>query len=952
MAAICCVALIGSGLYAPSVFAEHWADEQMQKYQDIGVINGYPDGSLGEDRVVTRAEAAKIFSELLARRDLQSAESFSDVPASHWARGHVQNVSALGIMNGTGDGLFEPEAQITREQAATVLNRVFAKFMAGTPANGFSDSAAVAPWAGEAVAALAGSGFIAGYPDGSFKPQTGLTRAELVTIIDKIVPNIVFSATDVKESYTGNVLVLAAGIDLSKAEISGNVAVAGAAVGEPPKLSESFSGALAIVEPAAAPQENYLATAETPTTDTPASNGQAGSGTGAGSGSGSGGGSPAVVPPSITVTFDPATDAYTAAGVNYLLFGVSGDYKQLSFSIGGNTIAASPVLTSKGTATLVKIAVPEGLAAGELLVKQGARTLISNKAFSFDAAGKAAPKTLYGEVPMGFSELYHDVTANSAEPGSVPQEPAATSFDAAGAVAAPKLFIAGGTRTGGAGGTQYPIYINGDEGLEKVDVVSSATYGDNPHFVPTGNMEINYEDPMTKGDDHAIVGVQKVQVMADFDLYANALLLEAAGKGTPQTAAVAAKMKGFELGYTEFADGTVADKSGAPAAAPGVYKAKSLLNDGNWGARVLVNEDAAKPLPDTIADPAVSYGVTWGDKVISFNFAPFETEGLDANKLWEDYFDYLYGGYVEDSEGHVEPLVFLQNMFTHRPHTNVEVAISPSRFSRLGNLKSPDAYKVTIFAYGFEDIEFSGINVAEYGNSEAAIEQGTAFDIKLGDESTYFEDGHLHIAGLEASYLDAYDPGQAKLLKGGSEVDAALYKVEKLEGEIELTFEDGFFAEGLQGSYTLKLQEDTPEVVSKAFTFTVNNVIARPGLKLPDGSTVPADTVDAAAEAAKGGAIEFDGTGAAAFARAITTAGRGAVSQIKDVTPGAEAVAEAIGGAISRADASAPYVIDLASDKFAAGHTYEISLVSANFKWAGDGAAANASFVYYIKIGE
>jgi hypothetical protein len=319
--------------------------------------------------------------------------------------------------------------------------------------------------------------------------------------------------------------------------------------------------------------------------------------------------------------------------------------------------------------------------------------------------------------------------------------------------------------------------------------------------------------------------------------------------------------------------------------------------------------------------------------------------------LWEDYFDYLYGGYVEDSEGHVEPLVFLQNMFTHRPHSNVEVAISPSRFSRLGNLKSPDTYKVTIFAYGFEDIEFSGINVAEYGNSEAAIEQGTAFDIKLGDESTYFEDKHLHIVGLEASYLDAYDPGQAKLLKGGAEVDSAFYNVKKLAGEIELTFEDGFFAEGLQGGYTLRLQEPTPEVVSKAFTFTVNNVIAKPVLKLPDDSTVPADTVDGAAEVGKVGNIEFDGAGAAAFARAITTAGRGALSQIKDVTPGDEKPAEAIGNAVSRADASAPYVINLTSDKFVAGHTYEISIVSANFKWAG-ADSANTNFVYYIKIDE
>ncbi|MDR1134694.1 MAG: S-layer homology domain-containing protein [Clostridiales Family XIII bacterium] len=938
VAIICCIALIGSGLFTQSVFAEHWADPQMQRYQALGVISGYPDGSIGEDNPVTRAEAAKIFSELLARRELPAAANFSDVPASHWAWRYVQNVNALGLMNGTSDSTFEPEARITREQAATVLNRVFAKFMTGAAATDFSDSSVVASWASAAVAALSGNGYITGYPDGSFKPQANITKAELITIIDKIVPDVIVSASDVKEAYTGNVLVLAGDIDLSETEIAGNVAVAGAAVANPPKLSESFKGVVTTVE--------QIITGTTGSETEPAQTtgeGEQTTTTGS-SGASQGSGIPSSSP---SVSFNASTGLYSVDGVNYLLLSATGSYTACDYSIDGSAVTPTPVLTDNNKTTLFKLAVPAGTTDGKLLVKQGVRTIINNASFSFAAAGTAAPETLYGTAPMDFSELYYDVTANKANPGSVSDKPAVTSFDRAGTVTAPTLFIAEGTRTGGAGGTAYPTYINGDDDLAKVDVISSATYGDSVHFAPSQSMELNYDDPTTQGAEHAIVGVQKVETAVNFDLYANAVILQAAGRGTAQTAAVVAKMANFETEYTEFADKTIKDAAGN-ASALGVYKVKYLLNDGNWGKRVTANAAAAKDLLYPIADPTVSYGVTWGDKVISFNFvAKPDGTPVDSDALWSEYFDYIYGGYVEDSEGNIEPLVFLQNLFTHLHHTNVEAAISPSRFSRLKDLKSPDNYKVTIFAYGFEDIEFSNIPVADYGNSEAVIEQGASFDIKLGDTSTYFEDKHLHITGLGAEYLEAYNPEDGKIFKGSVALDPALYTISKSEGEIEVSFKDAFFVEGLQGSYSIKLQEDTEGLVSKAIAFTVNSLIARPTLLLPGAAAgVAADAEATAAEAVQGsGLIAIQNE---AFAKALTLSGRGSFGQIRDITAGTGA--EALGDAVVRADANSPYAINLSSSKFVEGHTYEISLISANFKWQPATGAAATSFVYYVKI--
>jgi hypothetical protein len=536
---------------------------------------------------------------------------------------------------------------------------------------------------------------------------------------------------------------------------------------------------------------------------------------------------------------------------------------------------------------------------------------------------------------MGFSEFFHDITA-----GISAFEPASTSFDKGGAVAQPQKFITQGTRAGGL------TYADGDK-LEKVDAVSSATYGDSVHFVPTGNLAVSNpgDARFEKDPSNSIDGVTKVEVGVSFDLYANAALLEAAGRGTAQTANVSAKAAGVTVVAAKLADGTFAGADGAPlASAPPIYKPKHMLADGNWGRRAEtpVNASAVKPLPGTGAGTeAVTYGGNWGDKMTGVVFEGLEQEyggavtdpslPSGAALYWDNFAEHIYAGYIEDSEGHREPLVFLQNIFTHRMHTDFDIAISPSRFSRLGSLKSPDTYKARVYVDGFEDVEVE-FRMKAYANGGAALDAASYSTAEGG------ADKDLYISGVDG--FGAYDPASLSISKGSSAVDAANYAASKTEdGRVRLTLKSGLFTGAFQGAYTVSLAPDSDDVASKALSLSLVKQVPRPLLTLNSdrvtGGVAAADQASPIAASKAGGKIYFTND---EFASALVASGRSGYSTIKEA--GSGQAAAAAGAALARDGASGPYYIDLSAAAFEPGKTYEIAAAAAGFE----------TQVYYVHV--
>lgn len=147
-------------------------------------LAGYPDSTFGADRNMTRAEVAQMFYSLLTDKDVTVTASFSDVSSDAWYATAVNTMASLGMMNGYPDGTFHPDAPITRAEFATV-----ALAFAYEPGNASCPYLDVNPdaWYYTYVAQAATYGWIGGYPDGTFRPNNSITRAEVCVIVNNML---------------------------------------------------------------------------------------------------------------------------------------------------------------------------------------------------------------------------------------------------------------------------------------------------------------------------------------------------------------------------------------------------------------------------------------------------------------------------------------------------------------------------------------------------------------------------------------------------------------------------------------------------------------------------------------------------------------------------------------------------------------------------------------------
>ncbi len=143
-------------------------------------LKGYPDGTIRPNENMTRAEAATMISRLLELPLGDISETiYTDTP-KQWYREYINAVSKTGIMSGYPDGTFKPDELITRAEFVKMLSN-FDDENSGNPP--FSDIQG--HWAKDAIGQGVANERIKGYPDGTFKPESKITRAEAVTILNR-----------------------------------------------------------------------------------------------------------------------------------------------------------------------------------------------------------------------------------------------------------------------------------------------------------------------------------------------------------------------------------------------------------------------------------------------------------------------------------------------------------------------------------------------------------------------------------------------------------------------------------------------------------------------------------------------------------------------------------------------------------------------------------------------
>lgn len=159
----------------------------LNKTDHFAYVIGYPDGTVHPNGQITRAEVATIFFRLLKDevRDgaFTTSNSYSDVAYGKWYNNPISTMSALGIITGYPDGTFKPNKPITRAEFAAIAAR-FDETQSGKSAT-FSD--VIGHWAAKEIGIAYYNDWIKGYPDGTFKPDQNITRAEAMTMINRVL---------------------------------------------------------------------------------------------------------------------------------------------------------------------------------------------------------------------------------------------------------------------------------------------------------------------------------------------------------------------------------------------------------------------------------------------------------------------------------------------------------------------------------------------------------------------------------------------------------------------------------------------------------------------------------------------------------------------------------------------------------------------------------------------
>ena len=167
-------------------------------------IIGYGDSTVRPNNLITRAEAATIFFRLM-RRDSRvsmwkTANTFSDVAESAWYNNAISTLVNAGMLNGYADGTFRPGSTITRAEFAVIAVRLmFDGDITSFPPNmqGYADT--TGHWAENYIKLATANGYLAGYEDGSFRPNTPITRAEVATLLNNMLMRNVESSEDMLE---------------------------------------------------------------------------------------------------------------------------------------------------------------------------------------------------------------------------------------------------------------------------------------------------------------------------------------------------------------------------------------------------------------------------------------------------------------------------------------------------------------------------------------------------------------------------------------------------------------------------------------------------------------------------------------------------------------------------------------------------------------------------------
>lgn len=161
--------------------AQSWAFIQIEELAAAGIVKGFADGSFRPAQVVTRAEMTALLARLLNWPPASKEAHFQD-KLPEWAKGVISAGVAQNIVKGYPDGTFKANEPVTRAEMCAILDRAL-KLEPTKQKLNFQDTMAIPGWAKESISRVVASGLIKGYEDNTLRPKAHITRAEMATVI-------------------------------------------------------------------------------------------------------------------------------------------------------------------------------------------------------------------------------------------------------------------------------------------------------------------------------------------------------------------------------------------------------------------------------------------------------------------------------------------------------------------------------------------------------------------------------------------------------------------------------------------------------------------------------------------------------------------------------------------------------------------------------------------------
>ncbi len=218
MALVIAVAMVlttfGAVTVSAATYADtngHWAESVIDTWSNYGVIQG-DGGYFRPEDAITRAEVAQVTQNVIGYVTT-APNAFVDVPDNAWYADPVLKLVAADVLTGNGDGTMTPDANMTREEAMTMLSRAYGlapvNNMAGI--TNYADYSDISEYAQGYIGAMTAAGYVGGYPDGTIRPKANIARGEFVKILDNMIKLYITGPGTYGPGYFGGIVIVKSG---------------------------------------------------------------------------------------------------------------------------------------------------------------------------------------------------------------------------------------------------------------------------------------------------------------------------------------------------------------------------------------------------------------------------------------------------------------------------------------------------------------------------------------------------------------------------------------------------------------------------------------------------------------------------------------------------------------------------------------------------------------------